>query len=380
MSMDEGTDPSARVMFTYWGRRGALSQIALEVGRTALVSERLAATISVSRQNDNFAAFEQLGGALFPIDTFRSNAGALLQSWRIPLLRRALYARVCRERIQAVIELMPHVWSSWVMPAARLAGATYCTVIHDADRHPGDPTGLVKELLDRSIRSADVVLTLSAAVAARLSSFDRVASDRLFTLFHPDLTYRAPQAPAPPEPGEPLRLLFFGRIMPYKGLSLFLDAVDLLRQEGIAVQIGVFGEGSLGANAKRLGRMQAEVVNRWLSEAEIADLLVRYHAMVLSHTEASQSGVIATAFGAGLPVIATPVGGLIEQVRDGVTGVVARRTDAMALAEAVKRLLLDRNFYHVTCANISRLSEERSMARFVRDIVRCALRSGRHKQ
>jgi glycosyltransferase involved in cell wall biosynthesis len=91
-----------------------------------------------------------------------------------------------------------------------------------------------------------------------------------------------------------------------------------VRDRGIAVELGVFGEGDLGSSAERLSVMGAEVINRWLTEAEISVLLPRFHVMVLSHVEASQSGAAAAALGAGLPVIATPVGGIIEQITDGV--------------------------------------------------------------
>ena len=40
----------------------------------------------------------------------------------------------------------------------------------------------------------------------------------------------------PPGPGQPLRLLFMGRIMTYKALPLFLDTVDILRSKCIAVE------------------------------------------------------------------------------------------------------------------------------------------------
>lgn len=364
----------ARVLFVYWGRRGALPQFTREVFHAARQNPRVAPAVSVSRQIENYQEFSEFGAELFAIDTFRANAGAVSQSWRIPILRRRLYEQLRQDRTHAVIELMPHVWSPFVMPVVRAAGARYCTVIHDADAHTGDKTGWVKGVLDRSMRSADVVFTLSEAVANRLSETGKVPHDKLVTLFHPDLSYSAPVERAAPVAGEPLRLLFLGRILPYKGLPLFLDMVDRLRGEGIAVEAGVFGEGDLGSNAARLERMGAEVVNRWLSESEIAAILPRYHAMVLSHTEASQSGVAAAAFGAALPVIATPVGGLVEQVRDGETGILAHRADAGALAAAAKRLLLDADFYSATCQTMSRLASQRSMTRFVDEIVEAALR------
>ena len=125
-------------------------------------------------------------------------------------------------------------------------------------------------------------MTLSDAVASRLLAQGQVPRDKICTLFHPDLDFAGRHALGPPQPGEPLRLFFFGRIMPYKGLPLFLDMVDQLRENGIAVEVGVFGEGSLGRSAQRLSAMGAEVVNRWLTEAEIGALLPRFHAIVLS--------------------------------------------------------------------------------------------------
>ena len=153
--------------------------------------------------------------------------------------------------------------------------------------------------------------------------------------------------------------------MPYKGLGLFLDAVDLLCADNIAVEIGVFGEGALGTEAKRLESMGAEVGNHWLCEGEIAAVLARFHVVVLSYTEASQSGVAAMAFGAGLPVVATPVGGLKEQIRDGEIGVLARSMDAESLAEAIKSLLLVPGRYEAISRTIANTREQRSMARFV---------------
>jgi glycosyltransferase involved in cell wall biosynthesis len=91
--------------------------------------------------------------------------------------------------------------------------------------------------------------------------------------------------------------------------------------------------------------------------------------MVLPHVEASQSGVAATAFGAGLPVVCTPVGGLPEQVLDGVTGLVARRADGPALADAILRLARDPQLYHAISSTVVETREERSIYRFVDDCV-----------
>ena len=162
-------------MFLYWGRRG-LTQFALEVARAARADSDLAATISLSRQNENIAAFRELGESLFLIDTFSSNIGVLTQSWRIPSLRQQLLTRMRSDRTDVVIDLMPHVWSSLMVTAIQSAGASYVPIVHDAAAHPGDyRTRWVKRILDQSLLRADRVLTLSRAVARQLIDTRRVS-------------------------------------------------------------------------------------------------------------------------------------------------------------------------------------------------------------
>ena len=359
----------ARVMLVYWGRRG-MSRFVIEAARAAVANREIDASISVSRQNESFAGFAEFGSRLVPVDTFSTNLGALSQAWRIPLLRRHIAREIEVRRIEAVIDFMPHVWSSFVFSAIRSGGVRYAPIIHDAETHPGDYRSLsAQRLIDRSITQADVVFTLSEAVAGRLAACGRVPRAKLVSLFHPDLDFGARGAPTAPRAGEPIRLAFLGRIMPYKGLPLFLDAIDLLRAEGVPVSVGVFGEGALAESAARLDAMGAEVVNRWLTEPEIGAILQRYHALVLSHIESSQSGVAATAFGAGMPVIATPVGGLMEQVKDGINGVLAARADATALRDAVKRFLLDPELFDIVRKQIAVSKSERPMTHFVEDCV-----------
>jgi glycosyltransferase involved in cell wall biosynthesis len=370
---DGGSDRRYRVLFMYWGRRG-FTQFVLELARAALADPTLAATILVSRQNESFTQFEMLGDDIVPIDTFATNFGALARPWKILQLRRIIAEVVVRKRIEVVIDLMPHVWSSFAASAVRATGARYVVIAHDADAHPGDyRSGSVKLLLDRAVAKAERVLTLSTAVARRLIERRLVPEERISTLFHPDVSHGEPCLRPPPGQGEPMRLFFLGRIMPYKGLGLFLDTVDLFRAKGVSVEVGVFGEGDLGLLGARLRDSGAEVINRWLSSQEISEILARCHAVVLSHTEASQSGVAAMALAAGVPVVATPVGGLVEQVQDGITGAIASSTDAPALAAAITRLVLDPALYKTVCANIAQSSEQRSMTRFVRDCVGCAV-------
>jgi glycosyltransferase involved in cell wall biosynthesis len=160
--------------------------------------------------------------------------------------------------------------------------------------------------------------------------------------------------------------------MAYKGLPLFLDTVDRLRAEGVAVSAGIFGEGSIAIHVRRIAEMGVELVNRRLSDAEVGNVLLRYDALVASHVEASQSGVVAAALGAGLPCVVTPVGGLLEQIVDGETGTIARETTAAALGAAVRRLFFTPNLYRTVCRTIVERRYEHSMSRFLAECARVA--------
>jgi glycosyltransferase involved in cell wall biosynthesis len=111
-------------------------------------------------------------------------------------------------------------------------------------------------------------------------------------------------------------------------------------------------------------------VNRWLATDEISAALARYHAVILSYTEASQSGIAALAAGHGVPVIANPVGGLVEQVVHG-RGILARSPDASALAEAICELAGDCKLYNRILAALAESRERRSMRAFLSAILAC---------
>jgi glycosyltransferase involved in cell wall biosynthesis len=322
-----------RVVFSYWGRRGAMSLFALRLAEAAARSDHgIEPQFVISEDNEMRDAFTALGPLVVTVPTFRSSLGALRID-RLQRLRRIMLNEL--NNAARWIELMPHIWSPFcedLRPRARNV------IVHDADGHPGDLTGIVNSWLRASALRAEEVFTLSQHVADRLVE-QGADPKNLHVLFHPDLDIGEA---AHVERTGPLRVLFFGRVLAYKGLPLLIDAIERLRAEGRAVELGVFGEGDLGASATRLSAMGAEVVNRWLDVGELAPVFARYDVLALPYVEASQSGAAAVALAAGLPLIATPVGGLREQVRDGENGLLAHAATAEALAASLKRVAQDR--------------------------------------
>jgi glycosyltransferase involved in cell wall biosynthesis len=364
-------DAPAHILFLYLGRRG-LSRFTLDLARSVAELKHVRATFCVSRQNEIFEEFAGLGCRVLPVDTFQAAGGALVRGYRVRTLYRNVLGELMRQRSAGVVTLMPHVWTPLLAPLIRRHGFRYLTVIHDAHPHPGDPTSLLNGWRMRDALSADAVVTLSRGVAEALAEARTVPRERLVPLFHPDLQFRAQPAAAgqsPVEVGRPFRVLFFGRILAYKGLPALVEAVELLRAEGLPIELGVFGDGLLGPLRARLAAVGAEVENRWIADSEVAGILARHHAVAVAHNECSQSGVVAAALGAGLPLVGPRVGGLAEQVKDGATGVLAAGCDGPSLAAAIRRLATDRGLYTAIRAHIASTASERSMRRFAEHLV-----------
>jgi glycosyltransferase involved in cell wall biosynthesis len=355
-----------RIAFVYLGRRGALGRFTFELGQAAIRADNLDAELIISNNNEIASDFEALDLPVTLVPTFeRATPSNLVLGF--PKLRRRILDRLAQSRPHAVVTLMPHVWSPLLARAIQRKGITYASVVHDAVAHPGDPTAWATRWLLQDARQADLVIALSRGVGEQLVARNIAARDRVLQLFHPDMQFGSGmprrELDATRKPG----LLLFGRIMAYKGLPLLLDALEILRNEGYRFHFGVYGSGNLDGIAPRLAALEAEVQNRWIGDDEVPQILAQFDIMACSHVEASQSGVAATAFGNGMPVVAMPVGGLAEQVIEGKTGVLAQEVTARSLAGAIRRLS-EPALYAEINGYLRATAAERSMGRFVAEV------------
>jgi glycosyltransferase involved in cell wall biosynthesis len=144
----------------------------------------------------------------------------------------------------------------------------------------------------------------------------------------------------PQEPARPL-LVSVGRLKAPKDFQTLLEALSLLG--GVAFDTVIVGDGpdraALEATAAHLG------VNDRVTFAGTRDdveaLLASSSCFVLSTTSEGLPISILEAMAAGLPVVASRVGGVPELVEDGVTGLTVPPRNPAALAEALRGLLAD---------------------------------------
>jgi glycosyltransferase involved in cell wall biosynthesis len=148
----------------------------------------------------------------------------------------------------------------------------------------------------------------------------------------------------------PVELLACGRLHPDKGHAYLVDALALLKSRQMAVRCRIAGDGPLRtALQTQIDRLQLSGEVKLLGQRDdVADLLQTADILVLPSLPDSENFplIILEAMSAGLPVVASRVGGVPEQVVDGQTGVLVEPGQPQQLAAALAGLISDSGKAH----------------------------------
>jgi glycosyltransferase involved in cell wall biosynthesis len=137
-------------------------------------------------------------------------------------------------------------------------------------------------------------------------------------------------------------ILFFGRISPYKGINILLQAMKNVHLEHPDMKLIIAGNGEYYFDKtpfEKLGYI--EFRNRYIPNKELVQLIDESLFVVCPYTDATQSGVIMTAYALCKPVIASNVGGLAEMVIENETGLLVEPNNIIELHNSIKRLISD---------------------------------------
>jgi glycosyltransferase involved in cell wall biosynthesis len=143
----------------------------------------------------------------------------------------------------------------------------------------------------------------------------------------------------------PSLILFLGRLEAAKGIFDLLDSVAALRSAVPDVRLVCAGDGNriaVARYAERLGIAEAVKFTGWVGPSGKRALLETAAVFALpSYREALPIG-LCEAMAAGVPVVASAVGGIPEVVTDGVSGFLVAPGDKATLERQLRKLLTDR--------------------------------------
>jgi len=269
--------------------------------------------------------------AEFPIGGF-GRRDTLVQAWA--------FARWCRQQRIAIVHTTELYSNIFALPAAGCAGVP----VRIANRREINPDKTVGHIaLQRAAYSfAHAVVANSRAAADRLR-FERVPTRKVAVIPN-GLDVEAWPSGMPPR--APRRVVCVANLRPEKGQDVLIDAAAHVLRRFPDAQFELVGDGP------ERRRLQTRAEDRGVAGAftflghreDVADRLAASHLFVLpSRSDAFPNGVL-EAMAAGLPIVATSVGGIVELIDDRRTGLLTPAGDAVALADRLCTLMADSAF------------------------------------
>jgi glycosyltransferase involved in cell wall biosynthesis len=241
-----------------------------------------------------------------------------------------------------------------VLPLARLAArrhgcplvvTVHCSIGHTlTGRSPRAALlRLVGGLVERSsLRRADAVVVLTERTAAALRA-DGVPAERVVVNpsgFDPALFTR-PDRDLFPALDRP-RIGYVGRLAPQKRADRLVEAFGRMRAPAALVLVGDGPDRALVRRLSATSPARERITEvGFVDHATVPAVMASLDVLVLPSAYEEMGSVLIEAMAAGLPVVASAVGGIPEVVRHGETGLLVPPDDVDALAAALDRLVGD---------------------------------------
>lgn len=236
-----------------------------------------------------------------------------------------------------------------------LTGVPFSFSAHAKDVYQSAP-----DLLRRKIRDAEFVATCTETSRRYLAGLFAGEPDAAYQQAKVHLVYHGVDAQrfAPPAgkaraeaPDAAPLILAVGRLVEKKGWPDLLAACHLLAERGVAFQCAIYGDGPLKADLKRQiqesGLRDRVALRGACAHEQLPDIYRSATIFALAPCIAADGdrdgipNVLMEAMASGLPVVTTPVGGILELVQADASGLIVPERDAVALADALERLLVD---------------------------------------
>jgi glycosyltransferase involved in cell wall biosynthesis len=238
-----------------------------------------------------------------------------------------------------------HIHAYWAsMPASlAMAAAAAAQIPWSLTAHRGDVA--VDNLLERKLASVEFTRCISLATRTLIEErLGRRVSAASLPVVHLGLSL--PTARRGRRTTRAANVLCAARLIPLKRHSDLLEAIAALRRRGVEVRLELAGSGSEEAALRALvARLDLTGTVEFLGHVEHPSLLARYsNGGVDVVTLASEvEGIpvsLMEAMAAGVPAVATDVGGVSELLGGG-AGILVPPGDPLALAEALERVITD---------------------------------------
>lgn len=239
--------------------------------------------------------------------------------------------------------------------------------VHDTNPFNGDPSSRLQARgFARCFDHFERLIVHTEQGHARLRA-QGVAAERLAIVPHGMLgTPTRSQAPDPMD--GIISFVLFGKIKPYKGADLLVEAFARLPERlRSQARVRIIGKPymdlePLRALVQRHGiGNQVSIEPRFVPDGEISDVFGPSVVAVFPYREIDASGVLFQALSHARPIVASRLGSFVEILGDGVQGHLCAVEDVPAISAALAHLIEDREFA-AACSREALAAAERTMS------------------
>ena len=299
----------------------------------------------------------------------RVGFGSPFDKWLLPLLGIIAFCREIRRQNIALARII--LWG--VDISAGAFAASFLKIVfarlpfvfsiqygYGDERLRRGRWGTIRRAFIFMLRRADTVTAISRHLAGLARQFGYQGKIELLPN-GVDIGWFFALRPRKPEILRPI-VITVSRLVPKNGVDTLIRALVKVKKFLPGVQCHIIGDGperkSLENLVKSLGLEQACVFFGGVPHEKLSGYLAEAHIFARPSRSEGMGNAFVEALASGLPIIGTPVGGIMDIVRDGETGLFAAVDDPADLASKIISLIRDPALASRLVANGRKMVEE----------------------
>ena len=223
--------------------------------------------------------------------------------------------------------------------------------IHDPVPHIGEESFLLDMVRFLYKRKAMSILFYSSYSSGLYKKYTRHVNDKIYQLRLQPYSFISQFKHS--STLDPRYILFFGQLSYYKGVDLLLEAIPKVLKVYPHEKFVIAGKSNgyiVDKNLVDQYYQQLTFIDNYLSIEDLSKLIHSSKFVVCPYREATQSGVLMTAFAMGKTVLATNIGAFPEYISNGVNGMLTN-ADPQSIANGIISMI-ESNHYQKMEKNI----------------------------
>tara|TARA_Y100000389_G_C17421592_1_gene497044 strand:- start:577 stop:1683 length:1107 start_codon:yes stop_codon:yes gene_type:complete len=333
------------ILIWYWGRHGFAQKYTNQIINELLILNKKKKLYnfyySYSKNAELSFLYNQIKIHKYPISTFENSTQAFLKTLNLFRIKKKFLLFLNKNKIDKIYCPMFHYWNPYLSSSFKKMNIEYIFGIHDYSLHPGENNLIKQKIYAKEKKNVNKYVCFSEYVKDKLIKNNEIEKQNILlsSLELKHSVYKKKNNI------KKLKFIFFGRLMKYKGIEKLINIFSKEYYVKNNISLTIVGSKDKNFNLPKVNTSNISIISGWIDESNIDNIIRKYDVCVLPYEEASQSGVISLMFKNSIPVIVTPVGGLSNQVKNNINGLISKKKNISSFETEIRKILNFNFFY-----------------------------------